>query len=73
MIDAGVLSRDKQAFRATRHPVHDPSAQNLLLGEVRGAALGDKSLDRRIATLLALAGPARCSRWWRHLVKIDKR
>lgn len=57
MIHAGVLSRDKQAFRATRHPVLDPRAQDRLLGEVRSAALGDGSLDRRMATLLALAGP----------------
>lgn len=57
MIDAGVLSRDKPALRATRHPVVDSRAQDLLLGEVRSAAVGDAPLDRRMATLLALAGP----------------
>jgi len=56
MVDAGVLSRDKQAFRATRHPILDRRAQDLLLGEVRSAAVGDGPLDRRMATLLALAG-----------------
>lgn len=56
MVDAGVLSRDKQAFRATRHPILDQRAQDLLLGEVRSAAVGDGHLDRRMATLLALAG-----------------
>ena len=56
MIEAGVLGRDKQAFRATRHPILDPRAQDLLLGEVRSAAVGDGPLDWRMATLLALAG-----------------
>ncbi len=56
MIDAGVLSRDKQAFRATRHPFLDLRAQDLLVGEVRRAAVGDGPIDRRMATLLALAG-----------------
>jgi len=57
MIDAGVLSRDKQPFRVTRHPIRDPHAHELLLGEVRSAAVGDGPLDFRMATLLALAGP----------------
>jgi hypothetical protein len=56
MIDAGVLSREKQALRATRHPILDPRTQDLLLEEVRSAAVGDGPLDRRMATLLALAG-----------------
>jgi polyhydroxyalkanoate synthesis regulator phasin len=59
MIAAGDLSRDKQAFRATRHPILDPHAQDLLLAALRGAAVGDGPLDRRMATLLALAGACR--------------
>lgn len=59
MIDAGALGREKQPFRTTRHPVVDRRAHELLLDEVRGAAAGEGPLGRRMATLLALAGPCR--------------
>jgi hypothetical protein len=57
MVAAGVLGREKELLRPTRHPALDPAAQSALLAEVRSAAVGDGPMDPRIATLLALAGP----------------
>ena len=58
MVDNGVIGREKDLLRPTRHPVIDPVAHAALLAEVRVAATGDGPLDRRTAALLALAGPS---------------
>ncbi len=58
MVAAGVLGREKDILRPTRHPVVDIPAHAELLAEVRAAAKGDQPLDPRMATLLALAGPS---------------
>ena len=58
MVASGVIGRQKEPLRPTRHPVTDPSAHAALLAEVRAAATGDGPMDPRIATLLALAGPS---------------
>jgi hypothetical protein len=57
MVDAGVIGREKEPLRTTRHPVTDPAAHAALLAEVRNAATGTGPLDGRAAVLLALAGP----------------
>ena len=57
MVDAGVIGREKDALRPTRHPVADPDAHAALLAEVRAAAAGNGPLRGRDAVLLALAGP----------------
>jgi hypothetical protein len=59
MIAAGVVGRQKEPLRPTRHPVADPAAHAELLGRVRAAATGDGPLEPEMATLLALAGPCR--------------
>ena len=58
MIDAGVLGRVKEGLHLTRHPVADAAAHAALLDEVRSAARGDEPMSARVASLLALAGPA---------------
>ena len=62
MVDAGVIGRDKERLRPTRHPVVDEAAHASLLAEVRAAATGEDPMDPRIATLLALAGPCQAAR-----------
>ncbi len=57
MVQAGVLGREKQPWRPTRHPIIDTAAHVLLLDGIRAAATGEGPLDGRTATLLALAGP----------------
>lgn len=57
MVAAGVIGREKEPLRATRHPVNDPAAHASLLAAVRAAATGDGPLEGRIAVLVALAGP----------------
>ena len=57
MIAAGIVGRDTGPLRPTRHPIADPGAHELLLGEIRAAATGSGPLSPRTATLLALAGP----------------
>ncbi len=57
MVDTGMIGREKDALRPTRHPVTDPAAHAALLAEVRAAATGDGPLSERDAVLLALAGP----------------
>lgn len=57
MVAAGVLGREKELLRPTRHPVTNPAAHAVLLAEVRDAAAGRRPLDARTASLLALAGP----------------
>lgn len=57
MVGAGVLGREKEPLRPTRHPINDRGAHTVLLGEIRAAATGKDPLDARTATLLALAGP----------------
>jgi hypothetical protein len=57
MVADGVLGREKETLRPTRHPAIDRAGHELLLGEVRAAATGDHPLDARPASLLALAGP----------------
>jgi hypothetical protein len=59
MIAAGVLGRQKEPLRPTRHPVADRAAHAALLQRVRAAATGDGPLEPDTATLLALAGPCR--------------
>jgi hypothetical protein len=58
MVASGILGREKEPLRPTRHPVSDKAAQESLLAEVRAAAVGDGPMGPRIATLLALAGPS---------------
>ena len=58
MVASGVVGRDKELLRPTRHPVIDKVAHAALLAEVRSAASGDDRMEPRIATLLALAGPS---------------
>jgi hypothetical protein len=58
MVASGTLGRKESRLRMTRHPVVDRGAHERLLQEVRQAATGDGPLDPRMATLLALAGPA---------------
>jgi hypothetical protein len=57
MVAAGILGRERETLRATRHPVKDPAAHAALLARVRAAATSDAPLDQRDAVLLALAGP----------------
>lgn len=58
MIDAGVLGRVRpSALQPTRHPVTDPALHDAVLTRVRAATRGDRALDYRDATLIALAGP----------------
>ena len=58
MVADGVVGREKELLRPTRHPVSDKAAHASLLAEVRAAASGDDRMEPRIATLLALAGPS---------------
>ena len=58
MVASGVLGREKELLRPTRHPVSDQAAHASLLAEVRAAAAGDGQMGPRIAALLALAGPS---------------
>lgn len=58
MIAAGVIGREKDLLRPTRHPIVDPAAHEALLRRVRAAATDDTPLDSRTAGLLALAGPS---------------
>jgi hypothetical protein len=58
MVASGILGREKDRLRPTRHPVCDQAAHASLLAEVRVAAAGDDQMGPRIATLLALAGPS---------------
>lgn len=58
MVASGVLGREKEGRRPTRHPVSDPGAHEALLAEVRAAAQREGPMDPRVATLLALAGPS---------------
>src|SRR4051794_30780084 len=51
MIAAGVVGRQKEPLRPTRHPVADPAAHAELLGRVRAAATGDGPLEPEMATL----------------------
>ena len=57
MVQAGVLVREKQPLRPTRHPIIDTAAHALLLDRIRAAATGEGPLHGRDASLLALAGP----------------
>jgi hypothetical protein len=59
MVASGVLGREKELLRPTRHPVADEAAHASLLAEVRAAATGDDPMEPRTATLLALAGPSK--------------
>lgn len=58
MVASGVIGREKEPLRPTRHPVADKAAHAALLAEVRAAASGAGRMESRIATLLALAGPS---------------
>ena len=58
MVDDGVIGREREALRPTRHPVTDLAAHAALLAEVRAAATGEGPLAPRVAALLALAGPS---------------
>lgn len=58
MVASGIVGREKELLRPTRHPVIDKAAHGSLLAEVRAAAAGDDRMEPRIATLLALAGPS---------------
>ena len=58
MVASGVIGREKEPLRPTRHPVIDTAGQASLLAEVRSAASGSGRMEPRIATLLALAGPS---------------
>ena len=57
MARTGMLGREKQPLRPTRHPIIDTAAHALLLDRIRAAATGEGPLDGRTAALLALAGP----------------
>lgn len=58
MIDEGLLGREKDALRPTRHPIEDLAGYTVLVARVRAAAISDGPLDVETATLLALAGPS---------------
>jgi hypothetical protein len=58
MVARGVIGREKDPLRPTRHPVSDRAAHASLLAEVRAAATRDGPMEPRVATLLALAGPS---------------
>ena len=50
MVASGVLGREKEMLRSTRHPVRDPAAHAALLARMRAAATGDarpRSADGR--------------------------
>ena len=57
LIERGVVGREKEPLRATRHPVLDETTHAEVLGRLRAAAAGTGEVEPRTAVILALSGP----------------